>query len=140
MPKSLICDVCEYPYDSWAIDPARKGKVFECSCGSKHITGNRIQTRVYHIICRKDKISAEKSKRKYGVWAVEKTADGLSLFVTCPSCARINTVGAEEIDKDGYVGGKHENSCIECNCGYHFWPFLEGWTDERKKLRSHHVR
>lgn len=135
MFKEAVCSDCYHPYEQWG-DVDKKWEEFVCKCGSKHITGNRIVTRVFHIVCKKGEIPADPNKRIGAVWTIEKTAQGERLYVTCPDCDEINVEDTVEIDKDGFVGGKVRNSCIECGCGYHYWPFLEGWEKRRKSRVS----
>ena len=100
-------------------------------CGSKHIAGDIAVDRVYHIVCEKGDIST--GARTPGMWTVERVSEGLVVYVTCPSCNRINSGWANTVNSEGFMGGRHRNTCLTCECGYHFWPFLEGWNEEERK-------
>lgn len=131
MFKEAVCSDCYFPYQQWT-DGYKKGQELVCKCGTRHIVGNVIVDRVFHIVCKEGKIPVGRNERVGAIWAVEKTAQGAQLYVTCPDCGEINTEDADEIRREGFVGGKDKNSCIECVCGYHYWPFLEGWKERRK--------
>lgn len=134
MFKEAVCSDCYFPYQRWpdSRNSYEKGRKLVCKCGSEHIVGNVIVERVFHIVCKKGEIPADFNKRVGGVWAVEKTAQGETLYVTCPDCGQINVEDADEIRPEGFVGGREKNSCIECVCGFHYWPFLKGWKERRK--------
>jgi acetone carboxylase gamma subunit len=129
-----ICWDCDNPSGRWMQDHSPKGTILKCRCGKKFIMGSTVlQTiRIVHFIMKKVPIAGGKRPRE--IW--QHDPDRHMVYFTCPRCGRIHQARDTAVDPDGFIGGNRAGTCIDCDCGLHFWPYLEGWKAPRPKPRS----
>jgi len=71
----------------------------------------------------------ERNRNEPGTWAAEPYRHNFRVFVTCPSCVRINKLLEHPVSDDGRI-----LQCVICpHCRTHFFPKLIGW---KKFLKS----
>lgn len=58
-----------------------------------------------------------------GTWKALETQGGKSATFACPDCGLVGLLTDHEIGEDGAV-----NPSVACECGFHEWIKLEGWS------------
>jgi len=127
--RLAVCGNCYFPNEKYGQDQER-GERFECKCGARYICGETYDGTIYYFIMKRGDIAPDQA----GLWQLEMSKGKRHVYVTCPNCARIDELRLGEVDSEGYVGG--EGTCISCNCGNHYWPYLEGWKRKSSKVKS----
>lgn len=63
----------------------------------------------------------------FPIW--EKDPDSGHLYVTCPTCGKVNDISGHSMMawSAGYI--KYCVVCADVGCQSHFWVYLEGWND-----------
>jgi hypothetical protein len=76
------------------------------------------------------------------VWEETEIHGKPKIAVVCinSNCRKINIIDKSEVKSSGFVDrGRWENdydkSCIACECGVCYWPYLVGWKPAEKKTR-----
>lgn len=74
------------------------------------------------------------------VWEETEIQGKPKIAVICinKTCRKINIIEKSEVKDDGFVDrgrwpGDYDKSCIACECGVCYWPYLTGWKKSKRK-------
>lgn len=115
--NSRYCYRCHDIYIKGAVG------IVKCDCGSERIRGETF----WHRVCTYGRIPINPKRRTGAVYS----ADSKFVYITCPKCCRVNTIETDEVESNGFANPGNPGGCINCRCGIHYWPYLDGWAKRR---------